>query len=124
MIRILMGSIVVLAILLAIVSYLYSSSLETVAEQKKDLKNASETITQLEVSIQDMEADRAKLATETRSYVTELNKYERELAKYRGREDVVAAKPTLVAIKINNAFRELQLQLACETGDESACSKN
>ena len=73
---------------------------------------------------EEVEEARQKLALQSVSYQNELSQYERELAQYRGREDVVVKKPGLVALKINRAFEDLQLQLACETGDTTACLKD
>lgn len=124
MIRLLMGGLAVCVIALSILGVMYQNSLETMAEQRKDLDSANTTITQLEQNIVEVEEARQRLALQSVSYQNELSQYERELAQYRGREDVVAKKPGLVSLKINRAFEDLQLQIACETGDTTACSKN
>lgn len=124
MIRLLIGSLAVCIVALSILGFMYKSSLETVAIQRKNLESANTAISKLEQNIAEVEEARKKLALQSVSYQNELSQYERELAQYRGREDVVAKKPGLVALKINRAFEDLQLQLACETGDTTACLKN
>lgn len=121
MIRIMGSIIVVLLIGIGLLGVLYKGSLTRAGQLESDLEVSNMTVTALEVSIQNLEEERQKQALKTSKFVSELSQYERELAQYRNREDIVVAKPGLVTIKINKAYKALEMEVACETGDTTAC---
>lgn len=121
MIRI-MGSVIgVLLIGIILLGVLYKGSLTRAGQLESDLEMSNMTVTALEVSIENLEQERQRQAIKTSKFVSELSQYERELAQYRNREDIVVAKPGLVTIKINKAYKALEMEVACETGDTTAC---
>lgn len=121
MIRIMGSIIVVLLIGIGLLGVLYKGSLTRAGQLESDLEMSNMTVTALEVSIENLEEERQKQALKTSKFVSELSQYERELAQYRNREDIVVAKPGLVTIKINKAYKALEMEVACETGDTTAC---
>lgn len=52
---------------------------------------------------------------------SEFKKQERELEALKNRESIVLKKRSLVELRINKAFDKGQLELACLTGDTTAC---
>jgi len=103
-------------LLLSVVSGLYY--LEVRKNAKLELQ-----VEQLNANIEKAESKRISHDKEITTILQENAESIRELNSFRGREDVILAKPGLVAIKINKSFKDSQLLLACETGDQSACSR-
>lgn len=111
----------VLLLVLGSLGYLYREEIISHGETKalaEQLKSDQEA---LRNSINEMAIQQAKISDENLKSTLELRETKRQLDTLRGREAAYIAKPKLVEKLINKDFKKDELELACLTGDKTAC---
>lgn len=115
--------ILVLAIALAGVGYLYKTSLEEKAVLERANNTLREVIVSYDKQIKDGQAKQQALEAEHNATSSAFRITKSELDRLKGRQDTVKAKPGLVERKIQASFDQYMKDLQCETGATEQCVK-
>lgn len=112
-------SVFVVAVLgLGASTYLLGKSL---IETKTKLETTELALAELATKVSTVMNNQAEFVTTSNTITSSFRKQERELEALKNREETVLAKRSLVQLRINKAFEKDQLELACTTGDTTAC---
>ena len=115
--------IIALMLLLAVGGFLFYKEIQEHAVTKQQLVTKQASVDRLEKSIKDVQTLQVLTESTVLELTKETNSNKRKLSELSGRENVVAAKPGLVEIKLNKAFNETQRELGCITGDTNLCQQ-
>lgn len=114
---------VIMVLLLWVAAELYIAEVESHAMTAESLKASTLVIAGYEKAIATLKLAQKDLHASSIRLQNEKTEVTRTLHGLRNREKTVLAKRTLVAKKINKAFKKQQYKLACITGDSTACTK-
>ena len=90
-------------------------------ETKAKLEITEQTLAALATQVSSVMTKQAEFVVTSNNITSSFRKQERDLEQLKNREEVVLAKRSLVQLRINKAFEKDQLELACITGDTTAC---
>lgn len=90
----------------------------------QSLETANSTLEAYKRNMAELRSKQVELEETNLSITLENNKTTRDLNDLRNREATVLAKKSLVALRINKAFKKRQEALACLTGDFSLCHES
>jgi len=85
------------------------------------LVQSEAVVAQIQESIIDMRIEQVIAEELSLKITNDFNEAKRDLSKMRTREATVLKRKSLVALKINKAFKKSQERLACITGDKRLC---
>jgi septal ring factor EnvC (AmiA/AmiB activator) len=103
------------------VAYLYKKQVEENTLQQTQIIALQTNLNNLYERIAEEQKRHTELQNEKQKVQQEFNKTKTELDKFKGRESVVAARPTLVQRQIQRSFDEFVKSINCATGDKSRC---
>jgi len=115
-----------LVLSLAASGVLMNTYIEEKAEHavtQAELLNSKEAINRYAEAVKLMGEEQQVLTAKLNTLGSENRVAEATLESYRGRESVIVAKPGLITIKINKAYKKQQDKLSCLTGALEKCIK-
>lgn len=112
-----------LAISIASSALLYNSY-QKIGKLEQTVDLQAETITNLQDNLALQREENLAYQRQVLETTNSFNETKRRLEDLKGREKTVLAKKSLVALRINKAFQKRQREMACLTGDKTACSKD
>jgi uncharacterized protein YlxW (UPF0749 family) len=126
-IKMLLGSVtawigIILFVALLSVGYLYKQKVEENVLQQTQINALQSSLLILSEQIANEQKRHTQLQAEKRQVQQDFNKVKTELDNFKGRQSVVAAKPTLVQRQIQRSFDQFGKSISCETGDETRCT--
>lgn len=117
----LVGALVALLVGTSFTIKAYLSEVEQHAVTTEKLNQSNEALARYVEALHQMGEDQAIISAEKQELVAQYLLSTRELKSMKNREATVLAKKSLVAKKINAAFKKQQEEYACITGDTKLC---
>lgn len=116
-------ALVIACLALGAVGKLLHREIQSHGATSAELAQSQESLSAYVTAMDNMVVAQTVLATKIRDTQNNYAESARKLEALKNRESTVLAKKGLVSIKINKAFKAQQSELACLTGDTTACIK-